>query len=67
MDDKTKGIIGLIVCIILVLSLLGTCSSSDDGDGGNCRICGTHTNWTYRGGGYLCYSCDKKLEKYGIN
>ena len=60
MEKKRNGIIAVIICIVVALSLFGMCSPSNDEDGGRCRFCGTHTNWTYKGGGYVCYSCYKK-------
>ena len=61
MEKKNNnGTIAVIICIVVVLSLFGMCSPSGDKTGGNCRFCGTHTNWTYKGGGYVCYSCYKK-------
>ena len=58
-----------IVAILLVIVMLFSCGAiltscgDDDNDGGRCRFCGTHTNWTYKGGGYVCYSCYKKYYK----
>ena len=57
-----------LFAILLVIVMLFSCSAmltscDDDKDGGSCRFCGTHTNWTYKGGGYVCYSCYKKYYK----
>lgn len=54
-----------LLSLILIISAVASCglmasSCGDDSDGGECQICGRHTNWTYTSGGYLCYSCDKK-------
>ena len=58
MENKKSGWIVAIV-IILLLSLIGACSGGgSDSSGGRCKYCGRETNWTYRGGGYICYWCD---------
>ena len=58
---KNSNLIALIFTVLVLLAL-GSCLASgdkgDDGEGGKCKYCGTHTNWTYKGGGYVCYSCD---------
>lgn len=55
--NKNK-ILSFVILALLILGLAGACSSSDDSDGGRCKYCGRETNWTYRGGGYICYVCD---------
>ena len=67
---KQKGVV-IIVVILALLFLVncfscGSCGGGNDGggkDGGRCQVCGTHTNYTYKAGGYLCYSCNKKYYK----
>ena len=54
-----KKIISLILAVFMLVGstmLLSSCG--DDSDGGNCKYCGAHTNWTYKGGGYVCWACD---------
>lgn len=57
------GKIGSIIFLFILLLILGNCVSScgcSGGEsGGRCHYCGTHTNWTYHNGGYVCYYCDK--------
>ena len=64
-NKGSKGSIFVIAFIVfLALYLIGSCgggsSSSSSSSGGKCRFCGNKTSWTYKGGGWVCYSCDKK-------
>ena len=59
-----KKLVATLLAIVMLFSctvMLTSCG--DDNDGGRCRYCGTHTNWTYKGGGYVCYSCYQKHYK----
>lgn len=60
-NGSWKGIIILIIAVILLFSFCDNDGGSSDG--GRCKFCGNETNWTYKGGGYVCYSCDKKYYK----
>ena len=55
-----KKITALILLGLMLVASVTELSSCDDsgGDGGKCKYCGTHTNWTYKGGGYICWICD---------
>ena len=57
-----KKLVAILLAIVMLFScgaMLTSCGDGD-GDGGNCLFCGTHTNWTYTFGGYVCYSCYKR-------
>ena len=62
----------IVLVVLIILAFLGMikgCESGCDGDsgsqsGGMCRFCGRHTNWTYKGGSYVCYWCDKEYYGY---
>ena len=61
-----KKIIAILLVILMLFSccaIFASCGTDDGDDGGRCRFCGTKTNWTYKGGGYVCYSCYKKHYK----
>ena len=61
-----KKIIAILLVIVMLFScgaIFTSCGGDDNNDGGRCRFCGTQTNWTYKGGGYVCYSCYKKYYK----
>ena len=63
---KQKGVV--IIVVVLSLLFMANCfscgSCGGDKDGGRCQVCGNHTNWTYKAGGYLCYTCDKKIKDF---
>lgn len=62
-----EKIIGVIVIVLLAIFMINcfSCGSCGGGkDGGRCQVCGTHTNWTYKAGGYVCYSCYKKVKDF---
>ena len=61
--DKIIVVIAVVLMAIFLVNCFscGTCSS--DKDGGKCKFCGDHTNWTYRSGGYVCYTCYKRYYK----
>ena len=66
MDSTNKNSLGKVVFIATIVSfafgfLLGLICGIDlyPDDGGNCCYCGEYTNWKYRSGRYICYSCDK--------
>ena len=62
---KQKGVV-IIVVILMLLFLVNcfSCGSCGGGKGGRrCQVCGTQTNFTYKAGGYLCYSCYKNYYK----
>lgn len=53
-----SGCIGIIIAIIAIFILLGSCSSSGGGGGGKCVGCGIQTSYKYQPGqGWWCYSC----------
>lgn len=65
MKNGSKG--GFLFTFLIffgIFFLIGSCTDGcDDGgssSGGKCRYCGNHTRYTYYGGGWVCYSCDKK-------
>ena len=60
-----KKIIALLLtlCMLMGTAMMLSSCGGDDSDGGTCKYCGTHTNWTYKGGGYVCYSCYKRYYK----
>ena len=61
MENKKSGWI-IAVVVIALLSLIGSCSNGGNSSGGRCKYCGRETNWTYRGGGYICYVCDHQKQ-----
>ena len=48
----------ILTLFMLVASTMTLSSCDDDSDGGRCKYCGNYTNWTYKGGGYVCWACD---------
>ena len=54
-----RKIISLVLLVLMIMGMAMVFSScGGSSGGGKCKYCGTHTNWTYKGGGYVCWICD---------
>ena len=61
MKGKLKRfLLTVLICCMALSSGAVLASCGDNDSGGKCKICHKQTTYTYRNGGWLCYSCSKR-------
>ena len=63
MKEKFKRFLATLLICCTALScgaVLASCSCGGSSSGGKCKVCHKQTTYTYKNGGWLCYSCSKR-------